>query len=76
MFSMGLYCRLWKVIYVHKLNNMRAAILLFLILIIILLGFIFVYLWRENQKPIVQQPPDKEFKIDGLVPFEQWRTSQ
>ncbi|KKQ80377.1 MAG: hypothetical protein UT02_C0010G0006 [Parcubacteria group bacterium GW2011_GWC2_38_7] len=55
---------------------MRYLILFLLILIIIFLGFIFVYLRQENQRPIIQEPADREFKIDGLVPFEQWKASQ
>jgi CHASE3 domain sensor protein len=55
---------------------MRYAILFFLILIIVLLGFVFVYLWQENKKPINAPPVNKEFKVDGLIPFDQWRNSK
>jgi len=55
---------------------MRYIILFFLVLILICLSFIFVYLWKENQQPIKQEPINREFKIDGLVPFEQWKASQ
>jgi len=54
----------------------RFLVIIFLVLIIVLLSFIFVYLWQQNKKPIIQQPADKEFKVEGLIPFEQWKTNK
>ena len=52
---------------------MKNLILFLILILLVVVGGILVYLYIENQKPIVSSPVDTNLKVNGLVPFEQWQ---
>lgn len=42
-------------------------------MLLVVAGGVFVYLYNENEKPIKTTTHDEALKVDGLVPFEQWK---
>jgi hypothetical protein len=52
---------------------MKTLIIFLLIVLLVVAGGVFVYLYSENEKPIRTTVSDDALKVDGLVPFEQWQ---
>ena len=70
---MEIFWSLLKVICESRLNNMKTLIIFLLIVLLVVAGGVFVYLYSENEKPIRTTVSDDALKVDGLVPFEQWQ---
>lgn len=52
---------------------MKALIIFLLIILLVVAGGVFTYLYIENEKPIKKTVPNQALKVNGLVPFEQWQ---